>query len=138
MKARLDEVLRALGLRGRSVDPSVGTDEELRVYLAVESDHIYVGRLRREKDEFEFSYSSEFQAREDLPSITDFPDKTRNYRSPVLWPFFMARLPPSDRPDVRRQLEAAGIEPGNTLEVLGKLGRRAISSPYDLELFPAT
>ena len=137
MKAGLAEILRALGFKDQPAPPASPKDEEVRVYLEIDSARIYVGRLKRDREGFEFAYSPEFLARPDLPPIPDLPDKTRVYKSNVLWPFFLARLPPTDRPDVREQLRAAGIAPEDTLEVLGKLGRRTISSPYDLELVAA-
>jgi HipA-like protein len=137
MKAGLAEILRALGFRDQPALPASPKDEEVRVYLEIDSGRIYVGRLRRDREGFEFSYSPEFLARPDLPPIPDLPDKARVYKSSALWPFFLARLPPTDRPDVREQLQAAGIAADDVLEVLGKLGRRTISSPYDLELVAA-
>jgi len=107
---------------------------QIGLYLSTGSDRTEVGRLWKEGDEFVFEYSTEFQARTDLPTVPDFPDRDRAYRSPDLWPFFLARLPPSNRPDVEQAIREKGIGPQNTLELLAFLGRRAISSPYELEL----
>jgi len=135
MRAQFSEVLRLLGLRPSPTAHDDKTiDEEVRLYLRSAGEGIFVGRLRKEGDEFVFEYSKEFASREDLPSLPDFPHRNRPYRSADLWPFFLVRLPPSDRPDVQRVIRDKGIEPQNTLELLGKLGRRAISSPYELEL----
>jgi len=133
----ITRIARDLPLRTAEGRLVFAKDEEVRVYLETDRGRVYVGRLKRDREGFEFTYSAEFLARSDLPPIPDLPDKTRVYKATVLWPFFLARLPPTDRPDVREQLRAAGIAPDDTLEVLGKLGRRAISSPYDLELVAA-
>lgn len=133
----LADLLRAIGLKTSPLPVAPPKHEEIRIYLALGDVRVDVGRLRRDGSDFVFIYSNEFIGRKDLPPIPDLPEKHRTYRSPVLWPFFLARLPPTDRPDVQKQLEEKGIEAGDTLEVLGQLGKKAISSPYDLELISA-
>lgn len=65
--------------------------------------------------------------------LPDFPKTDVVYRSPDLWPFFLARLPPVDRPDVQAEIARRNLESDDTLKLLGSLGRTAISSPYELE-----
>lgn len=137
MKETLSHVLRYLGV----IDPpeaahdKTPADEQIVLFLPLGPDErLRVGTLHKEGDEFVFAYSPEFQSRTDVPTLPDFPDRGRVYRAPELWPFFLARLPPTNRPDVRDVIEQRGIEAHNTLEVLGELGKKAISSPYELEL----
>ena len=92
---------------------------------------IIVGRLQREDDGYVFRYSKEF-AESHLPLLPDFPRVDDTYRSPELWPFFAVRLPPVDRPDVKAQIEKLQIDKDDTLKLLGSLGQRVISSPYEL------
>jgi HipA-like protein len=138
VRAPLSTLLQFLGVKpSPQARDDKGIDEEIRLYLTLPtaSDRrILVGRLRKEKDEYVFAYSDDFKARPGLPSLPDFPNRNKTYRSPDLWPFFLVRLPPKDRHDVQEYLREAGIPPENTLEVLGALSRRAISSPYELEL----
>lgn len=137
MRRTLSDLLRYLGVGGSpdaAHDRTPGAEEVLLLLPLANGERLRVGSLRKDGDEFVFSYSQVFAARNDIPSLPDFPDRTRTYRSSELWPFFLARLPPTNRPDVREVIESRGIEPANTLEVLGQLGKRAISSPYELEL----
>lgn len=138
MKARLAELLERLGLRAspRAEDDAT-KEEELHLLLALEGERVPIGRLRKDGDDFVFEYFPDFAAR-NIPALPDFPYKEKIYRSPVLWPFFLARLPPSDRSDVETLLQERGIEPHNALEILGKLSQRAVSSPYEIELAQAS
>lgn len=118
---------RALAERDKSTD-------ELLLFLSHEGERVLVGRLGKDGPVYVFRYADEFLKRRDVPTLPDFPVADKVYRSADLWPFFMARLPAHQRPDVQEVLKSEGIEPDNTIEVLGKLGRRSISSPYELEL----
>ena len=73
----------------------------------------------------------------ELPPISAFPDKFREYRSSRLWPFFEVRVPPTDRPDVKQVVSERGIDRDDVFRLLGELGRRSISSPYEFELAKA-
>lgn len=137
MRETLSHLLRYLGV-GDAPDAAhdkTPSEEQIVLFLPLGPDQrLRVGTLRKDASEFVFAYAPEFQARTDIPTLPDFPDRERVYRAPELWPFFLARLPPTNRPDVREIIEQRGIEPENTLEVLGELGKKAISSPYELEL----
>ena len=134
MKTPLADILRFLGVRSTPAATDQSQHEEIRLYLMVpDRGRLLVGSLRRDRDEFVFEYAPEF-VQSDLPTLPDFPSTTRAYRSSELWPFFLVRLPPADRADVQREISDQGIEPANTFALLGRLGRRTISSPYELEL----
>ena len=137
MKAKLSELLRLLGVRQPAEQrrAHVGQGEEIRLFLPLTEDRkLLVGRLTQDGDDFVFEYSDEF-AKGTFPLLPDFPRReVRQYRSHVLWPFFLVRLPPVDRPDVQQEIRERNLEPDDKLQLLGSLGRRAISSPYELEL----
>ena len=104
------------------------------VVLALSAtDKLLVGTLECEDDEFIFSYSGAFKQRHEVPPIGAFPDRNRVYRSHELWAFFQVRIPPFDRPDVKRVLEMRHLDRENVMAVLPELGGRAVTSPYDLE-----
>ena len=129
---KLSALLQILGLSRRPVGPqhAAGDNDRLNLVLPLDrGERILVGTLRREADDFVFEYSTEF-AQRDLPLLPDFPKTGVVYRSPALWPFFLVRLPPVDRPDVRAAIVRMKLEADDTLKILGRLGRAAITSPY--------
>ena len=130
------KVLESWGLPRRPA-PTKGACRELDLFMPIDSERIFVGMLLQDGNQYVFRYSQEFQARQDLPPISAFPDKFREYRSARLWPFFEVRVPPTDRPDVRQVVDERGIDSDDVFRLLGELGRRAISSPYEFELAKA-
>lgn len=137
MKAPFADLLRRMGVNPgpRAADDKSQAEEEVRLFLDLPDKRLFVGRLWKQREVFLFQYSDEFLSRTDLPLLPDFPRRDKGfYRSERLWPFFLVRLPPLGRADVQRAVKEEGIEPANTLEMLARLGRRAISSPYELEL----
>jgi len=142
MKAKFGQIVReafeAWGLRAPTSARSVSDARCVALFLAVGTQRVHVGTLRREGDEFVFRYTPEFRLRAELPPIPDFPDKEREYRMADLWPFFEQRIPPVERPDVEEVLRRRKMSPdSDRLLLLSELGRRALSSPYELELRPA-
>ncbi|MEO8360166.1 MAG: HipA N-terminal domain-containing protein [Vicinamibacteria bacterium] len=92
---------------------------------------VLVGTLGRVEGGFVFAYAKEFLD-SGLPLLPDFPRPDGVHRSRTLWPFFAVRLPPVDRQDVQVELERRSIDKGDTIHLLGSLGRKVISSPYEL------
>jgi hypothetical protein len=130
----LGHILRALGVRSaQAVGDDKGATHQLKLYLQRPGHgRVLVGSLWKRGDRFVFEYADDF-AHANLPPLPDFPVTDRQYESPDLWPFFLVRLPPADRPDVQRVIKDRGLEPDDTLGILGKLGRKAVSFPYELE-----
>lgn len=93
-----------------------------------------VGRLSQEKgeeqSEFVFRYDPDYHKE----PISDFPYLDREYRAKNLWPFFSARIPPIDREDIREAIKALNIQSDQPLEILGKVARVSITSPYEFQL----
>jgi HipA-like protein len=106
----------------------------LYLYLPIESELVPVGVLSQEDKEFVFRYAQEFFSRTDLPALSAFPDRAREYRSPVLWPFFEVRLPPLDRPDVAAVIKARRIDPDDALALLATIGLKTLTTPYEFRL----
>jgi HipA-like protein len=107
---------------------------ELRVYIDTDKGRLHVATMTEEDGEFVFRYSKEFRERTDISPIPGFPDVGDEYRSEVLWPFFQIRIPPINREDVQRVVEKHGIAHDDLFRLLGTLGHRTITTPYDLEL----
>ncbi|MCK6530324.1 HipA N-terminal domain-containing protein [Myxococcota bacterium] len=129
-------VVRSMGLPfyGPPADPERG-ERPPRVYLHVASgkgDPQHVGVLSQDAGEYVFRYADEFVRDPASRPLAAFPDKTKEYRSKTLWPFFAARIPPTDRPDVKAALE--GVDLNDTILVLARVARKSIASPYFFEL----
>ena len=135
MIRQLTHLFRAIGgYSSNSPKPRARTSD-LLLSLPLERT-IKVGTLHRDDDGYVFQYAKEF-AESHLPLLPDFPRIDDTYRSPELWPFFAVRLPPVDRPDVKAQIEKLNIDKDDTLKLLGSLGQRVISSPYELTPLPS-
>jgi HipA-like protein len=115
--------------------PPKARPQQIEIVLAVpHGKRIVVGHLTSEQGEYVFRYSDVFKTQREIPPIAAFPDRDEEYRSVDLWPFFDVRLPPIDRPDVRRLLEQRQIDPADKFRLLVELAGRTVTSPYDLRL----
>ena len=133
MRRRLTSILESWGL-ALTRAPKTDAGRTLRVQLRLDDELVPVGILSHENGLFVFQYSDDFISRL-LPPIVGFPHlTTERYESAVLWPFFQVRLPPSSRADVARVLQEQHVDEENIFEMLRVLGRRSITSPYELEL----
>lgn len=91
-----------------------------------------VGVVSREDGRFVFRYSEDF-VRSGLPPVPGFPRVTSDpYESANLWPFFLVRIPPTNRPDVARVLREHRVNEDDVFDVLRVLGRRAVASAYEM------
>ncbi len=112
------------------------SEQYLEVYRGVPDGHgrSLVGRLSQEKreggSEFVFRYDPDYQEE----PISAFPDLNKKYRSRELWPFFSARIPPIGREDMREAIEASHIRSDHPIEILGKIARFSVTSPYEFQL----
>ncbi len=118
------------GARVLSASPSTPTELTLGVYRRTSNELIVVGHLSREKDEYVFRYDSGYEG----DPITAFPIKDKEYRSPVLWPFFLVRIPPLDREDVREEIMRRKLSEDQVLEILGTLGKFSVANPYEFKV----
>lgn len=134
MTDRISELLKRLGIRRPQSDAAANSDDELRLVLPLDDGRrVVVGWLSQDGESFVFRYSDEF-IQAGLPALPDFPRLGGGpYRSRDLWPFFLVRIPPTDRPDVQREIQRLG-KPMDLLQLLAHFGQRAVTSPYELEL----
>lgn len=68
-----------------------------------------VGTLRREPSEYVFTYSAEGRTNEVFPGFANFPDRSVDYRSPVLFPLFASRVMTPRRDGYEEYLVALGL-----------------------------
>jgi len=97
---------------------------------------VTVGHLEFDSRMWSFWYDKEFKARGDLRPLEGFDELERVYRSSVLFPFFVVRIPDLDRRDVKRRLREEHISKPDPADLLRIFGRRVASSPA-FELVPS-
>lgn len=98
-------------------------------YVPHGASDVTVGRLDYDGETWTFRYDADFKARRDLRPIEGLDDLEKVYRSRVLFPFFAVRIPDPRRGDVRRRLEAEGIQDPSVTDLLRIFGHRVVSSP---------
>ena len=96
--------------------------------------HQLIGELFQQDSEFVFRYAGPYKSQRGAQALPAFPDLSEEYRSPHLFPFFAARLPPIEREDVRDALRRLHVHGDDPLRILGKLAKKGIANPYEFEL----
>ena len=125
----LDQLLRVSGIRRQRVASGETTGKRLEVVRRSRArGRELIGELYCEDGGFVFRYEPSY----DGPPISAFPKKGRNYKSPVLWPFFEVRKPPASRKDVQDVMK--GINSDDPLEMLAALGGVSVTNPYELRV----
>lgn len=128
------EQMESWGLRMPSAKQGVDSGTRLLVFEPRPEGLVHVGTLSEENGKFTFRYSLHFASTPGAAPIADFPELDRTYTSGELFPFFAIRLPPTGRSDVKEALRSSGLEPEQTLHVLGKLGHLSVANSYRLRL----
>ena len=91
-----------------------------------------IGYLSFNGDEWIFKYSEEYKRNPIINPIIDFPDKTKEYRNKLLWPFFAARIPAINQPFHHKKIKKAKIKKDNSVALLRLFGNATITNPYRL------
>jgi HipA-like protein len=126
------------GLEDVHTGLSRASTREIHVLMPVAGDRkLHIGTLSYEDGEYVFAYSLEFKDQTEIPPISAFPDVGEPYRCEELWPFFRVRLPPTSREDVKQVIAERGLDEHDVIQLLGVIGRRSITTPYELELATA-
>jgi HipA-like protein len=94
---------------------------------------LVIGTLRVHAGMWQFAYSDEFKRQNEVRPLVDFPDVDKKYESPVLWPFFLARIPSVAQPKVRHTIDEEGIDERSAVQLLERFGERSIANPFTLE-----
>lgn len=95
-------------------------------------DDLHVGTLSYDKGDWLFQYSEDFRETQGIKTLADFPDANKNYKSEVLWPFFISRIPSLSRKRFKKVVEQQGIAENDLLGLLAHFGRRTITNPFEL------
>ena len=93
---------------------------------------IEVGTLELVDGVWKFRYSDEFREGNHLRAITEFPDSSREYVSPELWPFFAMRIPSLKQAEIKAIVEREHIDEHDEATLLRRFGRRTVANPFEL------
>lgn len=96
-----------------------------------------VGTLELRSGVWHFDYTEVFKKQNKIPPIVGFSDINKNYKSEELWPFFMSRIPSTNRPAVKEVINKEHIDETDLAALLDRFGKKTISNPFELELEPA-
>lgn len=92
-----------------------------------------IGFLSNVDKKWLFEYSDWFKQQDTILPIMEFPDKSKTYKTDLLWPFFANRIPSKtnlELNDKNKHLATASI-----VELLEVFGKRTINNPFVLESF---
>lgn len=93
---------------------------------------LLIGTLSLKDEEWNFDYSSKFKDQKSIRPIVDFPDKSKNYSSDELWPFFASRIPGTGQPMVQNFLLKNNVKETDAVVLLKEFGKKSITNPYEL------
>lgn len=93
---------------------------------------LIIGYLKVKDRMWIFEYSEEFKNQDQLNALIDFPNKSRGYKSEVLWPFFAHRIPGLGQPQVQEIIKKENIDQRNEADLLKRFGKRTVTNPFEL------
>jgi len=108
------------------------TAEVRKVAFRLKHGDLEIGVLSHEDEKWTFRYSEAFRLRDDRRPLVQFPDTSKVYESPDLWPFFGLRIPSLKQPLVSKIVTDEHIDTSDGVDLLRRFGRRTISNPFEL------
>jgi HipA-like protein len=133
----LKDVFRSFVARFRAEgQEEIITPQGVEATFRLQYGDLKVGELSVKDAIWRFSYDPEFQTQDDIQPLVAFPDKRRTYESPVLWPFFMARIPGVNQPEVKETIRNEGLDEHSAVDLLRRFGEKTISNPFVLQRTP--
>jgi HipA-like protein len=91
-----------------------------------------IGTLEINEGIWQFNYSEDFKNQHEILPLIDFPSTDRVYKSNILWPFFLSRIPSTNSPAVGEIVKKKKLNANNPVEMLSEFGRRTITNPFEL------
>lgn len=128
----LKEALRRL-FRGEG-NEELGAHPDERASFTLFFVDLPIGSLELTDGIWVFTYSPQFRRQVASPGglapLVDFPDPNKVYRSPDLWPFFIARIPSVAQPQVLAEIKQRGLDERSAPQLLRAFGEKVISNPF--------
>ena len=126
---KFNSLFKPEGLReGHSIANSTESIEFVLTY-----NMLPVGILTFYEEVWKFEYTNQFKIKKSINTLTEFPDIDTIYKSKVLFPFFMHRIPSPSQPKIKEIIEKEKINEHNITEMLKRFGRLTITSPFELK-----
>lgn len=94
---------------------------------------LVIGVLSFDGELWSFAYSEAFKNQVEIAIIPTFPNKHKEYKSEVLWPFFQARIPSIKQPKIQEIIKQKGILESDLISLLKTFGKRSINNPFILQ-----
>ena len=91
-----------------------------------------VGHLSLYDGKWHFEYDDAFREKECACPIMDFPNLDKHYKSDVLWPFFVVRIPGLGQPAIQRVIQEENLDGRNEVQLLKRFGKTTIANPFTL------
>ena len=91
-----------------------------------------VGHLSLDDGKWHFEYDDAFREKEGVCPIMDFPNLDKHYKSDVLWPFFVVRIPGLGQPAIQRVIREENLDGRNEAQLLKRFGKTTIANPFTL------
>lgn len=111
---------------------TVQTDQKAEFKLFLPD--IAVGTLTFDNGQWIFKYDDKFINSDGYTSIADFPDISKTYKSEILWPFFLSRIPSASRKRIEDTLKKENLDRTDLLTMLERFGKKTITNPFILEV----
>ncbi|GAB4421381.1 MAG: hypothetical protein OHK0039_36110 [Bacteroidia bacterium] len=116
------------------VHEDVETPEGVEARFVLVYHALEIGTLTLRNGEWVFAYSKAFKAQTTIKPLINFPSKEKTYRSTVLWPFFLHRIPGTAQPRVQNIIRKEQIDPTNPVALLRRFGEQTIANPFRLRM----
>ncbi|MBK8055421.1 MAG: HipA N-terminal domain-containing protein [Saprospiraceae bacterium] len=133
MLDRIKKIFQLLSLHDvKSEDEKKEDGTESHIFVLMYN-NLPIGELRFDGNVWYFSYTKMFQNQSSIDTIPTFPNKSKEYKSEVLWPFFQARIPSLKQPKVQEIIRRKGIKENDLISLLKTFGLRSINNPFVLQ-----
>jgi len=126
----LDKIKKLLG-RPKGVEV-VHTSKTKHASFGLLYNNLLVGVLELNNGIWKFYYAEPFKRQSDIAPLVNFPNVTKVYESEDLWPFFVSRIPSTNRPSVKEVIDKEHIDAGDLAALLGRFGKKTITNPFQL------
>jgi HipA-like protein len=89
-----------------------------------------VGVLELNNGIWKFYYAEPFKQQSNIVSLVNFPDVNKVYESEDLWPFFVNRIPSTNRPSIMEVIDKEYIDARDLAALLSHFGKKTITNPF--------
>ena len=115
----------------------IETPQSIVAHFELRYKKLLIGTLSLNNGTWIYEYSQDFKNQfsknDSIKPLINFSDVTKRYESQELWPFFTARIPGLNQPQIQEVIKKEHIDSTNPVQLLKRFGKESISSPFLLE-----